>query len=137
MLGRTDYDAKMVENYREQIKKDLVPFTQKLFKRQAKRLHLKNPQYYDFSINFLSGNAKPNGDKDFMVKQAQKMYHELSKETDYFFSFMVENELMDLEAKPGKAPGGYMTYFPKYKAPFIFSNFNGTSADVDVLTHEF
>ena len=30
-----------------------------------------------------------------------------------------------------------MTYFPKYKAPFIFSNFNGTSADVDVLTHEF
>jgi oligoendopeptidase F len=72
-----------------------------------------------------------------MVEQAKKMYHELSNETDVFFNFMVENELMDLEAKPGKAPGGYMTYFPKYKAPFIFSNFNGTSSDVDVLTHEF
>ena len=136
-LGRTDYNAEMVKNYREQIKKDLVPFAQKLFKRQAKRIKIKNPQYYDYSINFLSGNANPDGDKSFMVEQARVMYKELSNETDFFFNFMVENELMDLEAKPGKAPGGYMTYFPKYKAPFIFSNFNGTSGDVDVLTHEF
>lgn len=136
-LGRTDYDAVMVENYRKQIKEDLVPFTQQIFKRQMKRVGIKNPYYYDYAINFLSGNAKPNGDKDFMVEQAKKMYKELSPETDVFFNFLVDYELMDLEAKPGKAPGGYMTYFPKYKAPFIFSNFNGTSGDVDVLTHEF
>ena len=64
------------------------------------------------------------------------MYSEMSKETDEFFNFMIENELMDLEARPGKNGGGYMTYFPKYKAPFIFANFNGTQGDVDVLTHE-
>ena len=29
-----------------------------------------------------------------------------------------------------------MTYLPKYRAPFIFANFNGTSGDVDVVTHE-
>ena len=29
-----------------------------------------------------------------------------------------------------------MTYLPKYKAPFILANFNGTSGDVDVITHE-
>jgi M3 family oligoendopeptidase len=29
-----------------------------------------------------------------------------------------------------------MTFLADYKAPFIFSNFNGTSGDVDVLTHE-
>ena len=32
--------------------------------------------------------------------------------------------------------GGYMTSLPTYKAPFIFANWNNTSADVDVLTHE-
>ena len=136
-LGRLDYDAAKVANYRKQIYEDVVPFAQELFARQMKRVKIDNPQYYDYAINFLSGNAKPNGDKDFMVNQARIMYHELSSETDFFFNFMVDNELMDLEAKPGKAPGGYMTYFPKYKAPFIFSNFNGTSGDVDVLTHEF
>jgi M3 family oligoendopeptidase len=39
-------------------------------------------------------------------------------------------------AKKGKAGGGYCTYISGHRAPFIFSNFNGTSADIDVLTHE-
>ena len=64
------------------------------------------------------------------------MYGELSAETSEFFSFMQERQLMDLQARPGKATGGYCTFIAKYKAPFIFSNFNGTSGDIDVLTHE-
>lgn len=137
MLGRTDYNETMVASYRQQIYEDLVPFANSLFKRQAKRIKIKNPQYYDYNLTFLSGNAKPLGNKDDLVNKAQVMYHELSKETDEFFSYMVTYEMMDLEAKPGKVGGGYMTYLPDYKTPFIFSNFNGTSGDVDVLTHEF
>jgi len=64
------------------------------------------------------------------------MYHELSTETGEFFNFMLDNELMDLVAKKGKAPGGYCTYISDFKSPYIFSNFNGTSGDIDVLTHE-
>ena len=71
-----------------------------------------------------------------LVKKAQAMYHELSPETGEFFDFMVEHELFDLVTRPGKHMGGYCTSLPDYKAPFIFSNFNGTSADVEVLTHE-
>ena len=37
----------------------------------------------------------------------------------------------------GKRGGGYMTFIPRYKSPFIFANSNGTSQDVDTLTHEF
>jgi M3 family oligoendopeptidase len=64
------------------------------------------------------------------------MYREMSPETGEFFDFMTEYQLFDLETKPGKRMGGYMTSLPAYQAPFIFSNFNGTEADVDVLTHE-
>jgi M3 family oligoendopeptidase len=49
---------------------------------------------------------------------------------------MQKNELMDLINKPDKAGGGYCTFLSGYQAPFIFSNFNGTSHDIDVLTHE-
>ncbi len=136
-LGRTDYDAEMVKGYRDQIYNDLVPLTNKLFRDQANRIGIKKPLWFDFNLCFKDGNATPKGDKDYLVQHAQEMYHELSKETDDFFRLMTENHLMDLEAKEGKAPGGYMTYIPKYKVPFIFSNFNGTSGDVDVLTHEF
>ena len=49
---------------------------------------------------------------------------------------MMENELFDVLGRNNKRVGGYMTYLPVYRSPFIFANFNGTSADVDVITHE-
>lgn len=44
--------------------------------------------------------------------------------------------MMDLKNKPGKAATGFMMTFPESKSPFIFSCFNGTIADMQVLTHE-
>jgi len=43
---------------------------------------------------------------------------------------------MDQINRKGKATGGYCTYIGAFQSPFIFSNFNGTSGDIDVLTHE-
>lgn len=135
-LKRTDYNAEMAANFRKQVLNDLVPIAQKLLKRQANRLGLESLKYYDESLEFLTGNAKPKGDRDWLVNKAKKMYGELSKETDEFFNVMVENDLLDLVAKKGKAGGGYCIYLNNFRKPFIFSNFNGTSGDVDVLTHE-
>lgn len=135
-LGRVDYNAEMVEEYRNEIKKNVVPVCKKLIKRQAERIGIKNPMFYDLSLTFLSGNPTPNGNCAKLTEEAQEMYSSLSPETGEFFKFMRESNLLDLEARLGKAPGGYMTYLPDYKAPFIFSNFNGTSGDINVLTHE-
>jgi len=135
-LGRTDYNSDMVANYRKQVFEDLVPVAQKLIARQKARLGLDDFKYYDLNLKFLSGNAKPIGGKDYLLQQAQKMYSEMSPQTKEFFDYMLEHELLDLEAKPGKRGGGYCTFISNYASPFIFSNFNGTSGDVDVLTHE-
>ena len=135
-LGRVDYDADMVKVYREQIARDVVPVCQKLYKQQMKNLGIRKPQYYDYNLMFASGNPMPAGNKDFLVEQAHKMYTDLGPESKEFFDFMIKYELMDLEARKGKAPGGYQTTFPAYQSPFIFSNFNGTQGDVNVLCHE-
>ncbi|WP_080967446.1 M3 family oligoendopeptidase [Clostridium novyi] len=135
-MQRSDYNAEMVSTYREQVLKYIVPVAEKLKKRQAERLGLKELKYYDEPIKFLTGNAVPKGDYKHILNNAKTMYKELSEETNKFFNFMVDHELMDLLSKKGKAGGGYCTYISKYKSPFIFSNFNGTSGDIDVLTHE-
>ena len=135
-MGRTDYTAKDVAGYRDQIRRSIVPLSKKLVKRQAERINIKQPLFYDLSLNFLTGNPTPKGDKDFLVNAAKEMYHEMGEEIGSFFDMMVALHMLDLEARPGKQGGGYMTYFPKYKMPFVFSNFNGTAGDVDVLTHE-
>lgn len=135
-MSRTDYNKEMVANYRKQVEEDLVPVVIELKDRQRKRLGLDEFKYYDEPLEFLTGNATPKGETDWILENGKKMYSELSPETNEFFTFMVERELMDLVSKKGKMSGGYCTYIPKYKSPFIFSNFNGTSGDVDVLTHE-
>lgn len=135
-MQRVDYNAEMVSEFRQNVREVIVPLATKLKERQQKRLGLPVLMFYDEGLDFNSGNAKPKGDPDWIVSNGKKMYNELSQETGEFFRFMVESELMDLVNKPNKAGGGYMTYLSEYKAPFIFSNFNGTSHDVDVLTHE-
>lgn len=135
-MMRTDYNAEMVANFRKQVLEYIVPVSQQLKKRQTERLGLDELKYYDENFSFKTGNATPKGDPDWIVANGKKMYKELSPETDEFFTFMLDNNLVDLVSKKGKQGGGYCTYFSQYKAPFIFSNFNGTSGDIDVLTHE-
>ncbi|MBJ9992711.1 M3 family oligoendopeptidase [Paenibacillus sp. S28] len=135
-MNRTDYDADMVANFRKQVLEHIVPVAQKLKERQRERIGVDSLRIYDDNFSFKTGNATPKGDADWILEQGKKMYSELSPETDEFFKFMVDRELMDLVSKKGKQSGGYCTFISKYESPFIFSNFNGTSGDIDVLTHE-
>ena len=134
--GRMDYDEKDVAAFRQQVLEEIVPFCEKLYKAQAKRIGVDKIRYYDEQLIFLGGNAVPIGDRKYLVEQAQKMYRDMSEETGEFIDFMIEHELMDLDNKPNKAATGYMTALNDYKAPFVYSCFNGTTGDVDVLTHE-
>ena len=133
---RFDYTEKELEVFRKQVREVVVPAAAKLYERQKEALGIDTLYYYDESIDSPSGNPVPIGDKEYLVGEAQKMYRELSKESGEFFDFMMEYELFDLDSKHGKRAGGYCTTLPQYHAPFIFSNFNGTDADVNVLTHE-
>lgn len=135
-MKRFDYDRDMVEVYRKQVLDYVVPVTKKLAERQAERIGIKDLKHYDEALQFLDGNPTPQGDPDYIIENGRKMYHELSDETAEFIDFMFDKELVDLLSKEGKASGGYCTYIPDYKSPFIFANFNGTSGDIDVLTHE-
>lgn len=135
-MNRIGYNASMVENFRNQVRDKIVPLANQLYERQAKRIGVDQLKYYDQSLNFLTGNATPKGSPDWIIENGSAMYQELSPETDEFFKFMTEKKLMDLEAKKGKESGGYCTFIDQYESPFIFSNFNGTSGDIDVLTHE-
>ena len=133
---RFDYTAAEVEKFHQQVKDVITPACARLFEAQRQRLGVDKLHWYDEALVFPEGNADPEGTKDELLAKAQQMYRELSPETSEFFDFMMQYDLFDLETKPGKRPGGYCTSLPSYKAPFIFSNFNGTNADMQVLTHE-
>ena len=126
-MARTDYNADMVAKYRKQIEDVVVPLVSGLKKRQAivlKYQSIKIIMMKTLNLNQVMQNQKAM--LSWILDNGKIMYSELSPETKEFFAFMVEQELMDLEAKKGKESGGYCTFIEDYKAPFIFSNFNGT-----------
>ena len=135
-LGRNCYTAKDVAAFRDQIAEDMVPIVAKVKEAQRRRIGVEKLAFYDEPISFADGNAVPEGTPDEILAAGKKMYQELSPETAEFIDFMFENELFDVLSRDGKAPGGYCTEIADYKSPFIFSNFNATAGDVDVLTHE-
>ena len=135
-MNRNCYDKEMVENFRKQVKEYFVPFANKLHGQRRARIGVDKLSYIDTDVYFTNGNPAPTGTPEEILAAGQKMYGELSPQTKEFFDFMMENELFDVLGRKTKRQGGYMTYIPNFKSPFIFANFNGTSGDVDVITHE-
>ncbi|MBR5426921.1 MAG: M3 family oligoendopeptidase [Clostridia bacterium] len=134
--GRYDYDAARVAEFREAVLKYITPLCARLYREQEDRLGVDRLRFYDEALTFPDGNAVPVGTSEELTEKARLMYEEMSPETGEFFNFMTEHELFDFVTRENKHLGGYCTFLADEKAPFIFSNFNGTAADIDVLTHE-
>lgn len=135
-MNRNCYSRQEVEVFRGEVAGELVPLVRRIKEGQARRIGVEKLKFYDDLAFFPEGNPQPKGTPEEIMAAGRRMYEELSPETAEFIRMMLEKELFDVIARPGKATGGYCTEFSDYKAPFIFSNFNGTSGDVDVLTHE-
>ncbi len=135
-MNRNSYTRSDIQSFREQVKKDFVPFAEKIHEARCERLGLTKLSYIDEGVSFTNGNPSVVGTPAEILENGRKMYRELSPETGRFMDFMCDNELFDVLGRKNKKTGGYMTMIPDYKAPYIFANFNGTSGDADVITHE-
>lgn len=136
-MCRNSYTAEDVAKFREAVVKYMVPAADRLYREQAERLGVKYPlKYADTPVAYRDGNAVPKGTPQDILEAGRRFYHDLSPLTAEFFDFMMDNELMDVLSRKGKAAGGYCTELTDFESPFIFANFNGTQGDVEVITHE-
>jgi M3 family oligoendopeptidase len=135
-LLRYDYGPKEVAYFRGRIEELVVPYIKEFKRVQAERIGVESLKHYDEAFKFPDGNPFPEGDPEEILEEGRGMYKDLSPETHKFFEELASREMMDLENRSGKQGGGFCTYFPDFKTPFIFSNFNGTAHDIEVLTHE-
>ena len=135
LMGRTAYNKDDIKVFRENVLKDLVPVISELKGSIAKKLGIDEFKLYDDNT-YSENDPKPILDAEGILEAGKQMYHEMSEETSEFIDMMFESDAFDVLPREGKWTGGYMTFFPDYRQPFIFANFNGTTADVDVITHE-
>lgn len=135
-MNRISYDAEMVSKFRSNVLKYLVPAVARLKSENAKRMGIDKFMLYDNDVNVPGGNPKPVLDKEGIFSAAKDMYHDMSDTTATFIDMMIGNNAFDVDSRKNKWGGGYCISFPDFDQPFILANFNGTSADIDVITHE-
>lgn len=135
-MTRNSYDPQMVRNFREQVKRDVVPLVARLKKQQAQRLGIDRVTLYDDGIMTLAGNPKPVVEEEALYEAGLTLYRELDPRAAAMIGRMDEMGAFDLYSRENKMTGGYCSTLPLYKTPFIFANFNGTAGDVEVFTHE-
>jgi len=135
-MQRVDYNESDVTTLREEVRRVVVPALEALREAQAKRLGVDALKAWDLGVFSPEGNPTPGGDATWMKNAAQAFFRDLDPRFAAFYQRMLDEELLDLEAREGKSPGGYCNVFYDEGMPFIFANFNGTTHDISVFTHE-
>ncbi|MGA9228250.1 MAG: M3 family oligoendopeptidase [Mesobacillus sp.] len=110
-----------------------VPFVQFL-NRKAKLLGLEKLSWYDLDAPIGSTESKLSYQEgaDFIVDN----FAQFGKEMADFAKMAFENNWIEAEDRPGKAPGGFHTFFPESSQSRIFMTYSGTPSNVSTLAHE-
>ncbi len=136
LMSRTDYGPDQIASFRDALREHIVPIAAELKAVQRDRLGLDEILFHDELIWDLRGNPVPKDPPATILSEAQRMYHELGDDLGRFMDTLVDKQLIDVELRDGKAPGGFCTHFNDLGLPFVFANFNGTDGDIVVVTHE-
>lgn len=140
-LLRFDYSPEDCNTFHHAIEKVVVPATTSIYEKRRQKMGLKSLRPWDLDLEpgiytFYVPPLKPYQEEAELGKIASKMFHRVDPQLGHYFEIMMNENLLDLHNRKGKAPGGYCTSFCVSKRPFIFMNAVGTHDDVQTLLHE-
>ncbi len=141
---RFDYTPADCESFQNAIEAVVVPAVSRLYERHRRRLGLEVLRPCDLSNGEWLRPAPPPGraalqpytNADDLLTNTTAIFTRVDPQLGAHFDTMRHEQLLDLDNRKGKAPGGYCTYFPQMRRPFIFMNAVGQHTDIQTLLHE-
>ncbi|MBI3791819.1 MAG: M3 family oligoendopeptidase [Gemmatimonadetes bacterium] len=134
---RFDYTAADCARFHAGVEATVVPAVKRLHEYRRRQLGVDTLRPWDLGVDPLNRPAlKPFANTDEFTGAAERVFARVDPELGARFARMRRERLLDLESRPGKAPGGYCTKYPWTKVPFIFMNAVGVGDDVTTLLHE-
>jgi oligoendopeptidase F len=139
-FGRFDYTPEDCQTFHKAIEEVVVPVATRIYERQRRLLGVETLRPWDLDRDDVYPPARPtvhayDSINDFETK-AEAIFYQVDPQLGEYFTTMRRENLLDLDNRKGKGPGGYCTYFATSKVPFIFMNATGVETDVRTLMHE-
>lgn len=135
--NRHDYTPEDALQFCEAIAEVVVPVVAELNAKRKAQLGVDKLRPWDLDVDTLGRDVlTPFGDVGEFADKSVRIFEQVDPELGAYFRTMRDENLLDLDNRKGKAPGGYCTYFPLSQRPFIFMNAVGVDNDVRTLLHE-
>jgi oligoendopeptidase F len=134
---RFDYTPADCERFHESIERTVAPAVERVLKARRQRLGLDVLRPWDLAVNpYRERPLRPFTDAGELVVKAKRVFDRVDSSLGREFQTMIDEGLLDLESRKGKAPGGYCETLHFNGRPFIFMNAVGLVEDVMTLLHE-
>ena len=134
---RFDYSPDDCARFHAAVEATAAPAVERLMAHRREALGVDVLRPWDTLVQLESERpVRPFADRQGFVEPAKRIFDALDPELGAQFREMATAGLLDLESRPGKAPGGYCTKLTWRGKPFIFMNAVGVPDDVNTLVHE-
>ena len=134
---RFDYTPADCASFQQAILKVVVPAAVKIYEKRRRRLGYPTLRPWDLEVDPLKRTPlRPFTQADELQNGTSRIFHRLDPELGRYFDVMRKENLLDLDNRKGKAPGGFCTGFEVRRRPFILMNAVGLDNDLYTLLHE-
>ncbi len=136
-MKRFDYNPADCETFHKAIEEAVVPAASRIYERRRQNLGVDSLRPWDLSVDPLNRPPlRPFKNVDELESKAEAIFKRVDPQLGDYFATMRRENLLDLDNRKGKAPGGYQIDLQMVKRPFIFMNSVGLQDDVQTLLHE-
>jgi len=134
---RFDYTPADCRRFHDAVERAVVPAVERMLADRRERLGLASLRPWDLGVDPDNAPAlTPFASIPQFVEGAERIFDRVDGQLGAWFREMAGEGLLDLESRPGKAPGGYCTKLSHRRKPYVFMNAVGVADDVNTLVHE-
>jgi oligoendopeptidase F len=136
-LLRFDYTPADCLRFHQAIEAEVVPAARRIYEKRRQQLGVNSLRPWDLEVDPLGRPPlRPFHNGQELQTKSLAIFHHLDPQLAAYFETMVNEDLLDLDNRKNKAPGGYCMAFTAVKRPFIFMNAVGLHDDVQTMLHE-
>ncbi len=135
--NRFDYTPEDCMRFHVAVEEVVLPAIERISDRRRRRMGLDALRPWDMTADPLGRPPlKPFDDIRGFIERGGPVFAHVDPDFRGYYQAMDDNDLLDLDNRKGKAPGGYCQTLAFRKLPLIFMNAVGVDGDVRTLLHE-